>query len=194
VWPGASLDVQRSWPSTCGFGSRLFGNVYGADEGANDVVKFSPSGNVLAKIGAEEISQPGGLPVDAHGALYVADEGGNAIEISSATGALMRKITVGFLKPRGVTVDTLGQLYVEGHDNDRIEKLDPSGSRLATSGHGVGSVTLQCPDRGCAGRPSRCLCHRSGRLRDPEDLTKRKAAGNMAGCRRLPPDRRCGAE
>jgi tripartite motif-containing protein 71 len=121
------------------------GYVYAADEGANDVVKFSPTGKIVAKVGAGKIGQPGGLAVDTHDALYVADEGGNAIEVFSSTGVLIRKILGDFIKPRGVAVDTLGQLYVTDHDNNRLEKLDPSGRRLATWGNGISGVTLNYP-------------------------------------------------
>jgi DNA-binding beta-propeller fold protein YncE len=122
------------------------GNVYGADEGTNQVVKFSPTGKVIAKIGgAAQIGQPSGLAVDSHDALYVADQGQNAIDIYSTAGSLRQRIVGDFVKPRGVAIDAGGNLYITDHDNNRVEKLDPSGRVLATWGSGVGGVTLSYP-------------------------------------------------
>ena len=121
------------------------GNVYGADQGANDVVKFSAAGKVLSTIGASQIGEPGGLAVDSHDVLYVADEAGAAVEVFSPSGKLTQTIRGTFGKTRGLAVGTLGQLYVVDHERGRVLTLDPSGKQLASWGEGVNGITLSYP-------------------------------------------------
>jgi len=121
------------------------GNVYGAEQGANDVVKFSPDGQVISRIGASQIGGPGGLAVDLRGVLYVADEVNNAVEVFSPNGTLKQTIRGAFGKTRGLAVDGLGQLYVADHESGRVLKLDPSGKLLASFGQGVNDIMLSYP-------------------------------------------------
>ena len=121
------------------------GNVYGADQGANDVVKFSPTGKVVATIGASQIGEPGGLAVDSHDSLYVADEANAVIEVFSPAGKLTRTIRGTFGKTRGLAVDAVGQLYVVDHEKGRVLKLDSTGVQLASWGEGVNGVNLSYP-------------------------------------------------
>lgn len=121
------------------------GNVYGADQGANDVVEFSPAGKVIANIGALQIGEPGGLAVDTHDSLYVADEASDVIEVFSPGGKLTRTIRGTFGKTRGLAADAQGQLYVVDHENGRVLKLDSSGTELASWGGGVNGITFSYP-------------------------------------------------
>jgi len=121
------------------------GNVYGADQGANDVVKFSPAGKVMSTIGASQIGEPGGLAVDSHDALYVADEASAAVEVFSPSGKLTQTIRGTFGKTRGLAVGTLGQLYIVDHEGGHVLTLDSSGKQLASWGEGVNGITLSYP-------------------------------------------------
>lgn len=121
------------------------GNVYGADQGANDVVKFSSDGRLIATIGANQIGEPGGLAVDSHDSLYVADEASDVVEVFLPTGRLTRTIRGTFGKTRGLSVDDRGQLYVADHEKGHVVKLDSSGKQLASWGDGVNGITLSYP-------------------------------------------------
>jgi len=121
------------------------GNVYGAAQGGNDVVKFSPAGKLISRIGASQIAVPGGLAVDSHDALYVADEGGDAVEVFSPSGKLTRTIRGPFIRTRGLAVDAEGQLYVADHERGRVLKLDASGKQLASWGQGLNGISLSYP-------------------------------------------------
>lgn len=121
------------------------GNVYASDQGSNDVVKFSPDGKLIARIGTSMIGEPGGLTIDKDDNLYVADEGSSAIEVFSSNGAEVRTIRGTFGKTRGAMIDMNGNLLVVDHENGVIQKLDPSGSRLAVWGNGTGGLTLSYP-------------------------------------------------
>jgi serine/threonine-protein kinase len=121
------------------------GNVYGADQGSNDVVEFSSGGKLITRIGTSAISEPGGLAVDSQDSLYIADEGKNAIMVFSSSHRLIRTIQGTFGKVRGLYVDAQDQIFVVDHDNGTIQKLDPNGKRLAVWGSGADTLSFSYP-------------------------------------------------
>lgn len=150
------------------------GNVYVADSGNNKIRKISPTGIVSTLAGSgnqgatDETGDlasfyfPFGLAVDRNGYLYVADTNNNKIRKISPTGIVSTLAGSGasgsangpgalasFLSPRGIAVDTSGNVYVADAGNQIIRKISPdgvvdtfagvAGSRGSTNGIGVNS-------------------------------------------------------
>jgi tripartite motif-containing protein 71 len=130
---GVTLDAQ--------------GNVYVADEGANEVVKLSPSGSVLGRFGRSFLNTPVKLRLDAQGNIWVTEHLANRVAKLSPSGERLAVFgTTGsapgqFDHPNGIALDALGNVFVADHHNNRIQKLSPSGQPLAqwgTRGTGPG--------------------------------------------------------
>lgn len=114
------------------------GNVYVIDLGQNQVVKVSPAGKVLTRLGSSG-SGPGqfeglvAVAVDSHGTVYVGDSGtGTArIEKFSNSGTFQGTMSVQ-VKPGAISlaVDSSDNLYIA---NDIfITKVSSSGQVLST--------------------------------------------------------------
>ena len=122
------------------------GNVYVADTGNRRVQKFTSTGAFVAKWGSEgtgngQFSNPGGVAVDGSGNVYVADSGffdydeespvGHRVQKFTSTGTFVTKWgTVGggdgqFYLPRGVAVDSVGNVYVAEVYNSRVQRFRP---------------------------------------------------------------------
>jgi DNA-binding beta-propeller fold protein YncE len=84
--------------------------------------------------------EPRGIALDASGTLYVADRGNNCIRKVSPAGTVTtlagsRKygyrngpgLQARFAWPRGVAVDTAGNIYVADGHNRRIRRIVPGG-------------------------------------------------------------------
>lgn len=130
------------------------GNIYVADEGNHTIRKVTPAGVVstlagtagavgstdgtgaLARFGA-----PRGLAVDAAGTVYVADTDNHTIRRITRSGTVTtpagRAGEAGtadgpgtlarFNKPRGIAVDTSGNVYIADTDNHTIRLITPTG-------------------------------------------------------------------
>jgi mucin-19 len=127
------------------------GNVYVADGNNFRIRKITPSGVVstLAGSGTATVTDgvgtsasfgsPQGVTVDSEGVVYVADYAGHRIRRISTVGVVttIAGSTQGsangtgtsaqFNFPRGITVDTAGNLYVADESNHRIRKITPAG-------------------------------------------------------------------
>jgi sugar lactone lactonase YvrE len=125
------------------------GNLDVADTKNNRVVRFSPTGAVLDAFNlsgnganGDQMNQPTGVAVDSANNIYVADRGNNQVEEFTPTGQLVRAFTASgttsgsnankMSGPSGVTVDANGNVYVADTGNNRVEKLSPTGTVLAT--------------------------------------------------------------
>lgn len=127
------------------------GNVYVADSNNFRIRKITPLGVVstLAGSGTATVTDgvgtsasfgsPQGVTVDSEGVVYVADYAGHRIRRISTVGVVttIAGSTQGsvngtgtsatFNFPRGITVDTAGNLYVADESNHRIRKITPAG-------------------------------------------------------------------
>jgi uncharacterized protein (TIGR03437 family) len=108
--------------STSGFISSVAGT---------GVSSYSGDGGPAISAG---LQNPAGLAVDRHGALYIADSGGNRIR-KVFNGIISTVLTVNpadssdtpLSVPTGLAVDSYGALYVADSGNARIRKLFPGG-------------------------------------------------------------------
>ena len=146
------------------------GNVYVADGGNHTIRKVTQAGVVTTFAGkpgvtggtdgtgsAARFNSPNGIAVDANGNVYIGDTGNHTIRkitqagvvttiagkagvsgTADGTGSAAR-----FNLPRGVTVDSNGNIYVANCGNNDIRKITPSGvvtTFAGIAGAGWGSV------------------------------------------------------
>lgn len=131
------------------------GNVFIVDEGNHLIRKMTADGVVTTLAGkpgepgsadgtgAEaRFDSPQGIVADAAGNLYVTDTGNHTIRkitpagvvttlagLADVTGNIDGTGTASrFNRPRGIAVDTAGNLYVTEAGNDDIRKIDPQGN------------------------------------------------------------------
>lgn len=109
-----------------------------------EVVKVSPDGRELLRIGAGQFDVVGGLAVDAAGNIYVSDTGNHRVQKYDAGGLLIAAFGefgsgVGqFDTPAGITLDLAGNIYVCDSNNGRVQKFDGSFVHRQTFGVGLG--------------------------------------------------------
>ncbi|TMM02330.1 MAG: 6-bladed beta-propeller [Actinobacteria bacterium] len=127
------------------------------DQLNNRIEKFSATGRLLAVWGTGaagkgdgQFDTPHAVAVDGWGNVYVADTRNNRIQKLSPTGRFLARWganggdgTAGlgngeFNDPRGIAVDEAGNVYVADHNNNRIQKLSPTGRFLARWGRNGG--------------------------------------------------------
>jgi uncharacterized protein (TIGR03663 family) len=135
------------------------GAVYVADSGNHCIQKFTADGTPLEKWGEHgnavgQFEQPWGVAVGPDGNVYVADTWNHRIQkfdadgnfllmwgefgqTSSATG-----LQGAFWGPRGIAVDSAGQVYVSDTGNKRVQAFDADGRFIAQFG-GLGVLEGQ---------------------------------------------------
>jgi DNA-binding beta-propeller fold protein YncE len=121
------------------------GNVWAADVGGHQVLKFSPEGKMLLTLGTKGVSgrdathfyQPTDMAITPAGDIFVSDGYGNArIVHFDKTGKFVKEWgELGskpgqFSIPHAICVDSKGRLYVADRNNVRIQVFDPSGKLL----------------------------------------------------------------
>lgn len=137
------------------------GNIYVADAGHNQIRVVSPDGEVKVfagngDSGSEDgslqmasFNYPSGICTDQNGNLYVAGFGGQNIRKISPEGVVTTIAGTGeegyvdgegsvaqFSSPRGICIDSKGNLFVGDCWNHRIRKITPDGTVSTFAGGG----------------------------------------------------------
>jgi sugar lactone lactonase YvrE len=136
VYVADSFNARIRKLASDGTAATLSGN------GTGGVVNGSGGAN-----GTSTFELPAGLVLDSMGNLYVADEQANVIRKLTPSGAsstLAGDIVSGtsdgtgsaarFNGPKGLALDSGGNLYIADTGNDRIRRLAPDGSTLTVTG------------------------------------------------------------
>ena len=164
---GPALQAELNQPKSVAVDAA--GNVYIADAGNNVIEKVTPDGNlsVIAGGGATppsttpglatsaQLLSPNGVAVDANGNVYIADTGNGVIEkvtpggdlsiIAGGGGTLPSTIpglatSVTLNTPRGVAVDTAGNVYIADTGNNFVEVVDFVSGRISLLAGGGGTT------------------------------------------------------
>lgn len=143
------------------------GDLYISDTGSNRILKVTPSGtlSVIAGNGgsgaptpgpatSSELQQPEGIAVGSAGDVFIADTYNGDVEKVTPSGTLSIVAGTGsfgaptagpaassrLYAPRGVAVDSAGNLYIADSGNEVVEKVSPSGTLSVFAGTGsIGS-------------------------------------------------------
>ncbi|MDR2208969.1 MAG: SMP-30/gluconolactonase/LRE family protein [Azoarcus sp.] len=152
---GRGREVLFDSPS--GIAIDAAGNLYVADSGNHSIRKITPEGEVSSVAGrgenhfgaggyadgigvAARFNYPSDIAIDKAGNLYVADTSNNCIrkitpkgEVSTFVGSWREGSADGiggsaqFRVPRGIAIDSAGNLYVADSGNGLIRKVTPEG-------------------------------------------------------------------
>lgn len=135
------------------------GNLYIADKGNHKIRKITPNGIVSTLAGSGErnatdgpgakagFDKPVAVAVDMAGNVYVSDAANHKIRKITTDGMVSTLAGSGelgsldgkgpiasFYNPSGIAVDTMGNVYVADHDNNRIRKITPDGTVSTVAG------------------------------------------------------------
>ena len=143
--------------------------IYVSDSGANVVKVYAPSGELVRIIGGPgtldgQFGFPTGVFVSSAGEVFVADQDNNRVQVFSRGGTFLRRIrlTSGMMgssggRIQGLTVDSLGRIYVAEAFQAAVRVLGPDGVKLANIGAFGSSV-------GELRNPSSLVIDRNSRL------------------------------
>jgi hypothetical protein len=113
-------------------------NVYVADPGTGHVQKLAPDGSFLLDFGV--FGNPIGIDVDATGHVYVTDNGtgkdivakfapdGTLLNVYGKPGGGSGSGPGEFDNPQDVSIDPTGDIYVADGNNNRMQRLSPTGA------------------------------------------------------------------
>ena len=160
---GPAVEAELRDPSGVAVDSA--GNVYIADVGDHRIRKVDSTGTITTIAGTgefgfsgdggpaveAELYDPAGVAVDSAGNLYIADTGNGRIRKVDSTGTITTIAGTGefgfsgdggpaveaeLYDPAGVAVDSAGNLYIADTGNQRIRKIDSTGTITTIAGTG----------------------------------------------------------
>jgi DNA-binding beta-propeller fold protein YncE len=150
IWPhGLEVDAQGNvWVTDAASAERTTGPA--ARGRGHQVVKFSPTGEVLLRLGtagvpgndATHFNAPSDVVVAANGDVFVADGHGDAtnnrvVKFNSAGAFVKAWGRTGyapgeFRTLHAIAIDARGRVFVGDRSNNRIQLFDQEGTHLAT--------------------------------------------------------------
>jgi sugar lactone lactonase YvrE len=161
---GAATSAQLAYP--CGLAFDTSGDIFIADS-ANNVVREVTAAGVISTIAgdnilgyegdgalatAAELYEPTGLAMDSSGNLYVSDSGNNVIRIINTSGYITTyagvheagylgdggpPLAARFYYPKGLAIDSAGDLFIADLGNSVIRKVSASGTVSTVAGNGI---------------------------------------------------------
>ena len=159
---GPAVAAELSLPG--GVAVDKVGNLYVADQGNHGIRRVDSSGIINTVVGSRDngfggdggpataarLNLPGRLAVDGYGNLFVADLFNHRVRRVDAFGNITTVSGTGErgfsgdgspaveaqLTPVSVAVDVAGNLYIADRVNDRIRRVDPSGTITTFAGSG----------------------------------------------------------
>lgn len=161
---GAATSAQLAYP--CGVAFDTSGDIFIADS-ANNVVREVTAAGIISTIAgdnilgyqgdgglatAAELYEPTGLAMDSSGNLYVSDSGNNVIRIVYTNGYITTyagvqeagylgdggpALAARFYYPKGLAIDSAGDLFVADMANSVIREVSASGTVSTVAGNGI---------------------------------------------------------
>jgi streptogramin lyase len=143
---GAGTSARFSAPH--GLCVDTSGNVYVAERVSNRIRKITPNGTVSTF--ATGFQNPHGVCIDTNGILYVADTYNQKIKKITPQGVVStfagstnayqdgQGVSAAFSYPRGICIDTSGNVFVADYSNQRIRKITPTGYVSTVAGTTIG--------------------------------------------------------
>jgi hypothetical protein len=157
-----STGISASFKTPFGIAVDSSGNVYVADSGNHKIRKITPAGVVTTLAGSgfagstdstgtsASFDFPSGVTVDSNGNVYVADSANHKIRKITPAGVVTTLagsgsvgsadgtgISASFKTPKGVALDSSGNVYVADTDNNKIRKITPAGVVTTLAGSGI---------------------------------------------------------
>jgi uncharacterized repeat protein (TIGR01451 family) len=164
--PAISAELQNPW----GVAVDKAGNVYVADQTNNRIRKVDTNGNITTVAGngtagyiadgvsaaSTELNNPYNVTLDSAGNLYIADYynsrvrkvdtngiittvAGNGTYGSTGDGGAATSAELSY--PIGLAVDSAGNLYIGDYLNNRVRKVDTTGTITTVAGNGTAGYT-----------------------------------------------------
>jgi uncharacterized protein (TIGR03437 family) len=136
-----SPDGQIAGRTTLGLLSPVYaipdsaGGVYIADEAQGEILRAGPNG-VPATI-LTGLKSPHGLALDGQGNLYFTESGAACVRRMTPDGTLTSLADGAWNTPRGVAVNSAGQIFVADSGLQRIFAIDASGQVMPIAGTGA---------------------------------------------------------
>ncbi len=146
---GAATGAMLNTPS--GVAVDAAGNLYIADFSNNRIRKVSTAGTITTVAGtgfsgylgdggpatSAQVNQAQGVAVDGAGNLYIADTGNNAVRQVTPAGVINTLALI--VNPVGITVDSLGELFVTD-GSSLVYKVYPFAAAVSVAIGGNGST------------------------------------------------------
>ena len=160
---GAEGKENGEFSSPVGIAVSAAGDVYVADQGNRRVQEFNSKGEFIRKFGSEgkgegEFDYLVGVAVDSEGHVWALDAGAKIlkdvprVEEFTAEGVFVKQFGAEgkekgeFKEPRGIAVDSKGDVWVSDTGNERVQEFKSTGEWVRTFGvEGTGNGDFKTP-------------------------------------------------